>query len=165
MIAFVAIMVSCNKEDSYSSETGTGHIVLGGIMLDSETLSVSSSTSRSGDGSDNTSQYVREVNNDDFKNGFNVTMKYHDEEVFKYVMTQEEIDSMQKKDDEGTETEGDSESEGSESTVENNTVVDWNDLMKPVELRAGTYLVSVSFSDLPKKGLICLVISVRRISH
>lgn len=152
LIAFVAIMVSCNKEDSYSSETGTGHIVLGGIMLDSETLSVSSSTSRSGDGSDNTSQYVREVNNDDFKNGFNVTMKYHDEEVFKYVMTQEEIDSMQKKDDEGTETEGDSESEGSESTVENNTVVDWNDLMKPVELRAGTYLVSVSFSDLSKEG-------------
>ena len=152
LIAFVAIMVSCNKEDSYSSETGTGHIVLGGIMLDSETLSVSSFTSRSGDGSDNTSQYVREVNNDDFKNGFNVTMKYHDEEVFKYVMTQEEIDSMQKKDDEGTETEGDSESEGSESTGENNTVVDWNDLMKPVELRAGTYLVSVSFSDLSKEG-------------
>lgn len=152
MIAFVAIMVSCNKEDSYSSETGTGHIVLGGIMLDSETLSVSSSTSRSGDGSDNASQYVREVNNDDFKNGFNVTMKYHDEEVFKYVMTQEEIDSMQKKDDEGTDTEGDTESEGSESTGENNTVVDWNDLMKPVELRAGTYLVSVSFSDLSKEG-------------
>lgn len=152
LIAFVAIMVSCNKEDSYSSETGTGHIVLGGIMLDSEILSVSSSTSRSGDGSDNTSQYVREVNNDDFKNGFNVTIKYHDEEVFKYVMTQEEIDSMQKKDDEGTETEGDSESEGSESTGENNTVVDWNDLMKPVELRAGTYIVSVSFSDLSKEG-------------
>lgn len=152
LIAFVAIMVSCNKEDSYSSETGTGHIVLGGIMLDSETLSVSSSTSRSGDGSDNASQYLREVNNDDFKNGFNVTMKYHDEEVFKYVMTQEEIDSMQKKDDEGTDTEGYSESEGSESTGENNTVVDWNDLMKPVELRAGTYLVSVSFSDLSKEG-------------
>lgn len=152
LIAFVAIMMSCNKEDSYSSETGTGHIVLGGIMLDSETLSVSSSTSRSGDGSDNTPQNVREVNNDDFKNGFNVTMKYHDEEVFKYVMTQEEIDSMQKKDDEGTDTEGDSESEGSESTGENNTVVDWNDLMKPVELRAGTYLVSVSFSDLSKEG-------------
>ena len=152
MIAFVAIMVSCNKEDSYSSETGTGHIVLGNIMLDSETLSVSSSTSRSGDGSDNTSQYVREVNNDDFKNGFNVTMKYHDEEVFKYVMTQEEIDSMQKKDEEGADTEEDSGSEGSESTVENNTVVDWNDLMKPVELRAGTYLVSVNFSDLSKEG-------------